>query len=621
MNNSSSIGRRAVTTRVVSSIVGSNGRASPRKQSRTPMISRTTYLVIVFLASVVGINIYLISHVRQEQQQQQNQQQHHDGHVSSKLLASSSSTKISELSKMRKTGHSKKLIGSSSHQSSQTRRNSKEGSSGMIRTKTSTAAVSTAGAPSAGDSSNTKAFHEDNNLALCLLTKDDVDILPEWIAYHYHTLRLRHLIVAVDPSSKTYPTSVLDTFRKYLPNLVIEEWHDENYLPTYFTKHQNYTLVPNFMGRSIQHMTFGEWCIKEKVRPLIVRDMTIINNHRFRQVKFVTQCMHRLLSIRQQGQQQDPIELPVTRFVSPLDSDEYIVMNPRILSKLLMPTNSSRGGVPTSTLEKHQAESWRTVESGSVMDFLVDRLDHHHSRNASNSDDNDKFHDYIYYKQKPTGINDMQGKKNHASSENVYDGDGSCIPVPRLLFGSVEDKDGQNQDGNKNNERSSTSTQFFNSSKFETLRWKYHAPYLNEYNYIQKVVIDLSKLPVSPTTIPADTSSKRGGRDGEYDLPTLLNWLANPEGGSYSDGSTQGKDTNILSSQYKDFAYSVHQPSYLHCPPETKDGLDHPIFGATTPLSINHYLGSWERYDTRDDKRRSERVRKSICFLVARPCF
>jgi hypothetical protein len=31
---------------------------------------------------------------------------------------------------------------------------------------------------------------------------DDLDILPEWIAYHYHALGLRHLVVAVDPETK-----------------------------------------------------------------------------------------------------------------------------------------------------------------------------------------------------------------------------------------------------------------------------------------------------------------------------------------------------------------------------------------------------------------------------------
>jgi hypothetical protein len=37
------------------------------------------------------------------------------------------------------------------------------------------------------------------------LIKDDNDILNEWIAYRYHFLNLRHMIVAVDPISATSP--------------------------------------------------------------------------------------------------------------------------------------------------------------------------------------------------------------------------------------------------------------------------------------------------------------------------------------------------------------------------------------------------------------------------------
>ena len=42
--------------------------------------------------------------------------------------------------------------------------------------------------------------------AACLLIMDSNHLLIEWLAYHYHVLRLRHLIVAVDPRSTTTPT-------------------------------------------------------------------------------------------------------------------------------------------------------------------------------------------------------------------------------------------------------------------------------------------------------------------------------------------------------------------------------------------------------------------------------
>jgi hypothetical protein len=47
----------------------------------------------------------------------------------------------------------------------------------------------------------------------CLLIKYDNHYLVEWLAYHYHVLPLRHLIVGVDPSSRTSPTQILDRYR------------------------------------------------------------------------------------------------------------------------------------------------------------------------------------------------------------------------------------------------------------------------------------------------------------------------------------------------------------------------------------------------------------------------
>jgi len=66
------------------------------------------------------------------------------------------------------------------------------------------------------------------NFSACLLIKDDNQILPEWIAYHYTVLPLRHLIVAVDPFSLTSPEPILDKFREL--GMDIELWRDEDYL-------------------------------------------------------------------------------------------------------------------------------------------------------------------------------------------------------------------------------------------------------------------------------------------------------------------------------------------------------------------------------------------------------
>ena len=72
-------------------------------------------------------------------------------------------------------------------------------------------------------------------VSACLLIKDDNDILPEWLAYHYHTMNLRNLIVAVDPSSSELPSEILQKWR-LLTDLKIREWTDSSYMPASFLK-------------------------------------------------------------------------------------------------------------------------------------------------------------------------------------------------------------------------------------------------------------------------------------------------------------------------------------------------------------------------------------------------
>ena len=55
---------------------------------------------------------------------------------------------------------------------------------------------------------NPKGSSSYNSFSACMLIKDDNDLLNEWLAYHYHVLNLRYLVVAVDPSSATSPTPI-----------------------------------------------------------------------------------------------------------------------------------------------------------------------------------------------------------------------------------------------------------------------------------------------------------------------------------------------------------------------------------------------------------------------------
>lgn len=69
--------------------------------------------------------------------------------------------------------------------------------------------------------------HEGDTFSSCLLVMDDNHFLIEWLAYHYHALPLRRLVVGVDPRSETSPSPILDRWRGMME---ITEWHDEDYM-------------------------------------------------------------------------------------------------------------------------------------------------------------------------------------------------------------------------------------------------------------------------------------------------------------------------------------------------------------------------------------------------------
>jgi hypothetical protein len=65
--------------------------------------------------------------------------------------------------------------------------------------------------------------------AACLLVMDDNHFLVEWLAYHYHTILLRRLVVALDPRSKTSPAKIFDRWKNSPLNITVW-WNDSDYV-------------------------------------------------------------------------------------------------------------------------------------------------------------------------------------------------------------------------------------------------------------------------------------------------------------------------------------------------------------------------------------------------------
>jgi hypothetical protein len=130
----------------------------------------------------------------------------------------------------------------------------------------------------AGQSTN----DDDNGMAACLLVKDDNHWLAEWLAYHYHVLPLRHLVVVRDPSSQTSPQHLWD---RWAGRISVEEWNDKNILP--------------------------DWIIKKHQDGVY----TDVNLHRYRQQFFYMKCLKHLKEKK-------------ASWVVFVDSDEFIRPNP-----------------------------------------------------------------------------------------------------------------------------------------------------------------------------------------------------------------------------------------------------------------------------------------------------
>ena len=123
---------------------------------------------------------------------------------------------------------------------------------------------------------------------------DDNHFLVEWLAYHYHVIKLRHLIVAVDPRSLTSPKRILERW-KGIMDIVL--WDNED---SYINHTKFYTTVAERLGGN-----HGK------------RESSILSMHRVRQLTFNMQCM---AAHKKRGRG--------WTFIT--DIDEYMYVNPRL---------------------------------------------------------------------------------------------------------------------------------------------------------------------------------------------------------------------------------------------------------------------------------------------------
>jgi hypothetical protein len=129
-----------------------------------------------------------------------------------------------------------------------------------------------------------------DEFSACALVMDDSHFLIEWLAYHYHVVNLRTLILVRDPRSQTSPSLVLDRWRELIH---IEEWDDSDFM-----------TPAEFQDAQVQVLGYFS----------DVQSNTQLMYHRARQRIFYYKCMQRL-------KDQDKTWLLLT------DTDEFVSIN------------------------------------------------------------------------------------------------------------------------------------------------------------------------------------------------------------------------------------------------------------------------------------------------------
>jgi hypothetical protein len=290
------------------------------------------------------------------------------------------------------------------------------------------------------------ALSPNATFSACLLIKDDNEILNEWIAYHYHTVNLRQLVVAVDPLSAESPVEILQRWR-LMTDLEVLEWTDDQYMPEEFLK-TGHPPIEHLQKESDFKGTSPEGYVASQQRNVFLHQSTDndltraflaivlsppcyhrllqISSHRYRQRVFLAQCLKKF---KEMG----------STWTMHIDTDEYVVP-----SKLFRE-------VTTDYVKPQPIEN-----PGSVLHLLQQTAE-----------------------KTPALIN--------------Y----PCISMIRLLFGSVENS------SEAASYRGVPVPESFNATAFESLRWRYHAPETNtSYHGNPKVIIDLSVI--SAKELPRD---------------------------------------------------------------------------------------------------------------------
>jgi hypothetical protein len=129
-------------------------------------------------------------------------------------------------------------------------------------------------------------LQQDGSFSACILWMDDNHRLDEWLAYHYYLLKLRYVVLNIDPFSRTSPQPIIDRWNdkenKYNLNMTIVTTKDSDYIEVYDKE------MRKIKKARIKSMDHTQESIKKYGK-------TKQNYHRMRQKAFYRSCSKHLM--------------------------------------------------------------------------------------------------------------------------------------------------------------------------------------------------------------------------------------------------------------------------------------------------------------------------------------
>ena len=130
---------------------------------------------------------------------------------------------------------------------------------------------------------------DNDSFSACILRMDDNYRLEEWLAYHYYLMKLRYVVINIDPWSKTSPQSIIDRWNdaenKYNLNMTIVTMTDSEYVPDFDQKVKKLQQLENIvLAQNNSTSAEASTYIKKKTGYIILR-----------QKIFYKACSHHLI--------------------------------------------------------------------------------------------------------------------------------------------------------------------------------------------------------------------------------------------------------------------------------------------------------------------------------------